>query len=65
MFRKFSVFSVTFETSGKSQTGNSFLDMFLSLFVQSQPAWIHLRCIFETSHTESQRHLKEGWFENL
>ena len=30
-----------------------------------QPAWMHLRCISETSHGASQRHLKEGWFENL
>ena len=26
----------------------------------TQPAWMHLRCISETSHTASQRHLKEG-----
>ena len=26
----------------------------------TQPAWMHLRCIFWTSHTASQRHLKEG-----
>ena len=26
----------------------------------SQPAWIHLRCISETSHAVSQRYLKEG-----
>ena len=25
----------------------------------SQPAWMHLRCIFETFHTASQRHLKK------
>ena len=27
----------------------------------TQPACIHLRCISETSHAASQRHLKEGW----
>ena len=26
----------------------------------SQRAWMHFKCIFETSHTASQRHLKEG-----
>ena len=26
----------------------------------SQQSWMHLRCISETSHTASQRHLKEG-----
>ena len=26
----------------------------------TQPAWMHLRCIFETSHAASQRHLKES-----
>ena len=31
----------------------------------TQPAWMHLRCISETSHAASQRHLKEGWFANL
>ena len=41
---------------------NIFLLPLNSIF---QPAWMHLRCIFETSHTTSQRHLKEGWFANL
>ena len=31
----------------------------------SQPAWMHLRCISETSHAASQRHLKERWCANL
>ena len=31
----------------------------------TQPTGMHLRCFFETSHTASQRHLKEGWFANL
>ena len=34
-------------------------------FHTAQPASMHLRCIFETSHTASQRHLKEDWFANL
>ena len=33
--------------------------------ITSQLAWMHLRCIFETFHTVSQRQLKEGWFANL
>ena len=28
--------------------------------VITQPAWMHLRCTFETSHAASQRHLKES-----
>ena len=30
--------------------------------ILSRPAWMHIRCIFETFHTASQTHLKEGWF---
>ena len=36
---------------------NTDVDTFSRL---TQPAWMHLRCIFETSHAASQRHLKEG-----
>ena len=31
----------------------------------TQSTWMHLSCIFETSHTVSQRHPKEDWLENL
>ena len=30
-----------------------------------RPAWMHIRCIFETFHTASQTHLKEGWLGNF
>ena len=31
----------------------------------SKSAWMHLRCISETSHAASLWHLKEDWFANL
>ena len=31
----------------------------------THPVWMHLRCISITSHTASQRHLKEGSVEQI
>ena len=51
---QFRVLSQDFQASCDNQINNT-----------GTETWMHLRCISETSHTLSQRCLKEGWYANL
>ena len=35
-------------------------EIYLRFYLIPQPVWMHLRCILETSHAASQRHLKDS-----
>ena len=57
------------ETSSFISTANQYTGFYMidiSIMKElTQLAWMHLRCMSDTSHAASQRHLKEVRFANL